>query len=597
MDPMTRAPLALLALALPLAAAPQHRAAKPNVVFILTDDQGYWDLHSQGNPYLRTPQMDRLRDDSVRFTNFHVSPSCAPSRAGLMTGRYPDATGVWHTISGRSLLNLEETTVAQDFHAAGYRTAIFGKWHLGDNYPYRPQDRGFDEVVVIGGGGDSQTPDYFGNDYTDDTYLHNGRYEKYKGFCTDVWFDNAMRFMRECKRAGKPFFVYLPTNAAHAPFWAPPKYEAMYRGIPRLDSPGFYGMITNIDDNLGRLRKFLQSSGLDRDTILVFASDNGGELAGAKVYNGGMRGYKMSPYDGGHLVPLFFRWPGGGLGGGREVGTLADHIDIRPTLDDLAGVAPVAGPPLHGRSLKPLLSGNPADWPERTLFVDTQARDALTKWRATAVMTQRWRLVTDGKADQFTGAELYDIQSDPNQAHDIAAQHPDVVAKLKAAYEDWWKIASARAKEYSRIPIGDEHANPVRLTAHDWHGRNGVPWNQQMIREGIRANGYWTLQVARTGTYRIELRRWPTEVDLPIDAPYHDAKPNRMGIPGAAIAAVKARLQVADFDQTIPVAAADKAAVFTVPLREGPVTLETWFLDADGKNRGAYYVYIERLAR
>ena len=569
---------------------------QPNVVFVLTDDQGYGDLACLGNPVLKTPHLDALHARSVRFTNFHASPTCSPTRAALLTGRYSNATGVWHTIMGRSLLAPGEVTLADCFRASGYRTGIFGKWHLGDNYPCRPQDRGFEEALVHGGGGVWQTPDYFGNDYQDDTYFHNGKPRAFSGFCTEVWFDNAMRFMQEAQSQKTPFFCYIATNAPHGPMWAPDSYTARYVGVKGLKEPGFYGMVANIDDNMGRLIEFLRRRNLERDTILIFMTDNG-TSAGAQVFNAGMRGQKGSPYEGGHRVPFFIYWPGGGIEGGRDIAALTAHIDVLPTLVDLCGLKRPSGPPLHGKSLRPLLYEKKPDWPERTLVVDSQRLENLVPWRQAAVMTSQWRLVNpspDGRADAL---ELYDVVKDPGQRQNVAAQNPQVVERLRQAYEAWWKETSQRANEYVRIVLGSDRENPSRLTCHDWHGEGGAErtWNQRLIRQAPAANGFWTVEVERSGTYRIELRRWPKEVDLPINAPYRDAKPNRETAPGKAISAVKAKLRIGSIEQSCAVQPSDKAAAFTVQLARGPAELRTWFYDQDGTERGAYYVYVERL--
>src|SRR5262245_5713972 len=212
--------------------APADAPRPPNVVVILTDDQGYGDLSCHGNTVLKTPNLDRLHGRSVRLTNFHVDPTCSPTRAALMTGRYSSRTGVWHTIMGRSILRRDEVTLAELFARAGYRTGIFGKWHLGDNFPYRPQDRGFHDCVVHGGGGVGQTPDFWGNRYFDDTYLENGRPRRFAGYCTDVFFDQALAFLDRHK--ARPFFLYLATNAPHAPYRVPERYRQVYRklGVP-----------------------------------------------------------------------------------------------------------------------------------------------------------------------------------------------------------------------------------------------------------------------------------------------------------------------------------------------------------------------------
>ena len=246
---------------------------RPNVLLVITDDQGYGDMSCHGNPFLRTPNLDALASQSIRFTNFHVDPTCAPTRSALMTGRYSARVGVWHTIQGRSILRRDEVTMADIFRKSGYRTGIFGKWHLGDNYPYRPQDRGFEESLINGGGGVSQIPDYWGNDYFDDHYKHNGQWEQQTGYCTDVWFDAATRFIEAAD--DRPFFCYLATNAPHAPYNVPDEFAARFRNDPKVPNPEFCGMIEQFDGRLGQLMEMLKSRGLDRDTIVIYMTDNG----------------------------------------------------------------------------------------------------------------------------------------------------------------------------------------------------------------------------------------------------------------------------------------------------------------------------------
>ena len=321
-------------------------AQRPNVVLVITDDQGYGDVAAHGNEMIRTPNLDALHADSVRLTDYHVDPTCSPTRSALMSGRYSTRTGVWHTIMGRSLMAANETTLAERFAANGYRTAMFGKWHLGDNAPCRPQDQGFEHVVWHHGGGVGQGPDYWGNDYFDDTYEVNGEWRAFDGYCTDVWFEQAADFIS--REDARPFFVYLSTNAPHGPYLVDPSYSAPYErdGVAKTMSK-FYGMITNIDENVGRLRELLSDLDLADDTVFVFTTDNGtaagdrrrgdepGEWPG---YNAGMRGKKGSEYDGGHRVPFFVYWPKGGVSGGRDVDALAAHVDVMPTLTELCGL-------------------------------------------------------------------------------------------------------------------------------------------------------------------------------------------------------------------------------------------------------------------
>ena len=253
--------------------ATKMKTEKPNIVFVLTDDQGYGDLGCMGNEIIQTPHIDAFYDISVRLTDFHVGPTCAPTRAGLMTGHYANSTGVWHTIGGRSLLRKNEWSLADALKEAGYATGIFGKWHLGDEAPYRPQDRGFDEVVIHGGGGISQTPDHWGNDYFDDTYRVGEGLKKFSGYCTDVFFEEGIKFIE--KNRDRPFICFLPTNAPHSPYNVDKKYSSPYKGKVPEPRDRFYGMISNIDENFGRLRARLQELDLEQNTILIFMTDNG----------------------------------------------------------------------------------------------------------------------------------------------------------------------------------------------------------------------------------------------------------------------------------------------------------------------------------
>jgi len=551
-------------------ASAQGRRGRPNVILIITDDQGYGDLRCHGNPIINTPNMDRLHGQSVRLTNYHSDPLCSPTRAALMTGRYSARVGVWCTIRGRSLLRADEVTMANVFAQNGYRTGIFGKWHLGDNYPFRPQDRGFQECVVHGGGGVGQTPDFWGNDYFDDTYWHNGVPQKYTGYCTDVFFAEALKFIEANK--DRPFFVYIPTNAPHGPYNVEDRYADPYRrqGVPEQRAR-FYGMITNIDENLGKLLARLKEWGLEENTIVIFTTDNGTAAGfdGRSGYNAGMRARKGTPYDGGHRVPCFIRWPGR-LPAGRDVAQLCAHFDLLPTLIDLCGLNPPEGVKFDGKSLVPLLEGKEAQWPERTLVVQRQQIEHPAKWQASAVMTERWRLVN--------GEELYDIKADPGQQHDLAQAHPDVVAQLRQAYEQWWADVSQRFDEYCCIVIGSEQENPSRLTGHDWHDCPAVPWSQGHIRRAnMYTNGFWAVEVARAGRYEIALRRWPREEDSPIDA-------------------TRARLKIQDVDETKPVPEGAREVTFTVRLKPGQTRLQTWLIDDEkGKSRGAYFVYVKYL--
>ena len=335
---------------------------RPNVVFVLTDDQGYGDLSCHGNPVLKTPNLDALHACSVRLTDYHVGPTCAPTRAGLLTGHYANSTGVWRTSGGRSLLRADETSMADFFGSGGYATGIFGKWHLGDNFPYRPQDRGFETVVVHGGGGVGQTPDYWGNCYFEDSYWDGERHSQYEGYCTDVWFREALKFIESNR--DRPFFCYIPTNAPHAPHLVEPRYSDPYLPLtPHRGRANYYGMVANIDENVGGLRRRLAEFGLAENTVFIFMTDNG-SAGGVEVdeeqyvvsgFNAGMRGKKGSAYDGGHRVPFFLHWPAGGYDRGCDAAR-ADGQCGHPADADRAVRAQEAGQlcDFDGRSLVPL---------------------------------------------------------------------------------------------------------------------------------------------------------------------------------------------------------------------------------------------------
>lgn len=574
-------------------------AGRPNVILVLTDDQGYADLGCTGNPWIRTPQIDAFHDDAVRFTDFHVAPLCTPTRGALMTGHRPIRNGAWATCWGRSILRADEMTMADAFAASGYRTGLFGKWHLGDNYPYRPFDRGFQHVVAHKGGGVGQTPDFWGNNYFDDTYFHNGKPVPHEGYCTDIWFDEALAFIEQS--AGQPFFAFIATNAPHSPYLVAERYRALYRGHLEIVEPDFYGMITNIDDNFGRLRRRLEELGLAGNTILIFMTDNGSSGAAeldargfaVRGYNAGLRGMKGSYYDGGHRAPFFIRWPAGGLAGGRDIGEMAMHIDLLPTFIDLLGLTPPRQVAFDGVSLAPLLAGGADRLPgDRVEFIQNrQHTDPPDKW-ANAVMTRRWRPIG--------GRELYDIKADPGQRHDVAARHPEVVARLRAAHEEWWAEVEPGLRAYCPIALGHDAENPCRLDAMDVMG--DVAWHQTHIVLAQKSTGRWTVDVARAGRYRFALRRWPAELGLPIDAAVsaEDAR-GHIYAPDTGecrtIRPGRARIRLFGEDWTAPVAGGDCETVFEIDVaRTGVTDFEAWFDDGSGDERGAYYVYIERLA-
>ncbi|MDR2809242.1 MAG: arylsulfatase [Tannerellaceae bacterium] len=566
---------------------------KPNIIFILTDDQGYGDLACHGNPWIKTPNLDQLHSESIRFTNYHVGTTSAPTRSGLMTGQYCNKVGVWHTINGRSLLSAEEKTLANRLKENGYATAIFGKWHLGDNYPFRPQDRGFEETLVHKGGGVGQQPDFWNNDYFNDTYFRNGIPEKFDGYCTDIWFSEALKYIE--KNKAQPFFCYIALNAPHSPYYVAEKYSVAYRDNPNIPFPNFYGMIANIDENIGKLRVSLCRLGIDKNTILIFMTDNGtsggvqfdkeGNLLSG--YNAGMKGIKGSPYEGGHRVPFFIHWPEGNLTRGKDISTLSSYVDFTPTLLDLCNM-PVNIRDFDGISLKPIIYGE-KNWPERILFTDTQREEFLVKGKQCAVMTDRWRLIGNEK--------LYDMIKDPGQETNVIAEFPDVSNHLKVAYEEWWKDVSINASTYQRIIAGNPSENPVRLNSHDQHVAEGYPaWDQSMVRKGWGKIGYWTIKVETSGEYEIELCRWPKESNLTVtdkaatveECIFHTIT----YLEGQSLSIVNAVVSIGDDVQTQPVQANQTSSKFTYHLVKGNYELTAKFIDEQRAEYPAYYVYI-----
>ncbi len=586
--------------------SPTKSLKAPNVIIVLTDDQGYGDLSLTGNPILKTPNMDRLAREGVQFTNFHVDSYCTPTRSALMTGRYSHRVGGWGTINGRNMLRDDEVTMADVFHNSGYKTGIFGKWHLGTSYPYRPIDRGFDEWLGHGDGGTGCTTDYWGNDRVNDYYIHNGVWEEKprSGYETDVFFDAAMHFIH--KNRSKSFFTYLALYNPHSPCSLPDKsWTAGYRG---MDVPAdFYAAIVNVDQNLGRLRQFLSEEGLAENTLLIFLSDNG-TAEGDKVFNAGMRGKKGSAYDGGHREPCFWYWPSGGFGQPRAVEKLTAHLDLLPTLVDLCALNLPKLLKFDGLSIKALLrDSNTVSWPDRIIVLGTPKNEAGEDpqppgfGKNCAVMTDRWRLVND--------RELYDMVKDPGQKLDVVGSYPDVAQKLRTAYRLYWDDVSSHDQGWHGSPIlGTSIIPEVELCAEDWTTTKGsCPWNQGSIASGQASFGRWPVHFAKAGTYSIELRRWPRELNASINGiptinkevdAWLNGKPVLSTLYGSeekALSIAKAQLKVGTNIQEVMVADGDKAAVFSINVEAGASNIEATFIDKTGKPLcGAYYVSVRR---
>lgn len=445
---MMKAQLAIFttaALLVPLAALPaaEPLPTRPNIILVMPDDVGYGDYACLGNPILKTPSVDAFKKESLLFTQFHVSPTCSPCRSALLSGRHEFKNGVTHTIFERERMSLNTFTLPQMLKSQGYTTGIFGKWHLGDEAAYRPEKRGFDEVYIHGGGGIGQTypgscGDAPGNTNIDPALYHNGKFEKTTGYCTDLFFAQALRWIDAKRAEQQPFFAYIPLNAAHGPHVVPEKYYQQYLGKPGVneDTARFFGMIENIDTNFGALLRKLKDWGIDQNTLVIFFSGDNGGTAGTKIFNAGMRGGKGTPYQGGTRAAAFFRWPAAGIPAGVECNALAGHLDIFPTLAEITGatLSPEVKRQVEGISLAPLLKNPQAAWPDRLLVTHVgrwpNGQAAQAKYKECSIQNARFTLVDN--------RELYDLQADPGESRNVIAEHADVVAKLRAAYDQWW---------------------------------------------------------------------------------------------------------------------------------------------------------------
>ncbi|WP_066217792.1 arylsulfatase [Formosa haliotis] len=421
---------------------------KPNIILVMTDDQGMGDLACMGNQVLKTPHIDAFYNQSTRFTDFQVSPTCAPTRSALMSGARPFEVGVTHTIMQRERMALDVFTMPQALQSAGYKTGLFGKWHLGDEEEYLPINRGFDEVLMHGAGGIGQTkygdfPPNEENLYFDNVLLHNDKIVQTKGFCTDVFFDAAEAWIKQQEDAKQPYFAYVALNAPHAPLVAPEAYKKRFLDLGYDEgTAGRYGMIENIDDNFGELMQKLEKWDALDNTLVIFMTDNGathlkGTLNGKPVthFNANLRGAKNSPFEGGTHVPAFWYWKGK-LGTGVDIKALTAHIDMYQTFCELAGVTlPEKMQELSGRSLVPLLENPNTVWADRELFIHCgrwaagEREDA--KFKKSAIRTQEWRFDNN--------SQLYNIPNDPSETNDVYAEHPELIAHLRTTYDKWWE--------------------------------------------------------------------------------------------------------------------------------------------------------------
>ncbi len=556
---------------------------RPNIVLILTDDQGYGDLGFHKNPVIQTPNLDRFARESRQLESFYVSPVCAPTRASLMTGRYNYRTGVVDTYLGRAMMHPEETTLAEVLADAGYQTGIFGKWHLGDNYPMRAQDQGFRETLIHKGGGIGQPADPPGNTYQDPVLFNNGNAVQMDGYCSDLFTNAAIDFIQTNRK--ESFFAYLSFNCPHTPLEVSEDLVKPYRvklqsehsfpvlGHPLESAPDLettsrvYAMLENIDTNIGHLLKALEEMDLEENTLVVFLSDNGPQQV---RYNRGLFQRKGSVYEGGIRVPCFARWPLR-IPADTQLKTIAAHIDWMPTILDACRVDVPENLQLDGKSLMGLLEGksNPDEWPDRTLFFQWHRGDEPVLYRAFAARSQNYKLVQPlgvrgGDLPENPSKKLYNIVSDPYEQYDVASASPEIVRKLEKEYEEWFlDVSGSRGYAPPRIHLGDSNENPVTLTRQDWRGPRAG--------RGKESLGHWEVHVAESGNYRITLKFSPT------------------GYAGIADFSLRGN-QV-----NVPLAPQQNSIVFSnVSLTVGQGRLEASILTKSG-TRGVQFVEIEKL--
>ncbi len=563
-------------------------ADRPNVVVIMSDDQGGGDYGFEGNEIFRTPQLDAMHARSGYLSNFYVSPVCAPTRACLMTGRYNYRTRCIDTYVGRAMMDSEEVTLAELLRDAGYRTGIYGKWHMGDNYPLRAMDQGFQDSLVHRGGGIGQPSDPIGAEgkYTDPTLVKNGVEVQMKGYCTDIYFDAAMELIDNSVQDGDNFFTYIATNAPHGPFDdVPPELYEEYRDVdftPILINKipekrraqefdklaRIAAMITNIDENVGRLFQKLELLGIRDNTIVIYLNDNGPNTA---RYVGDMRGMKSHVDDGGIRSPLLFHWPAK-VAAEQTSAALCAHIDILPTILDACEVDVPAGLQLDGRSFLPLLTEDDPQWPTRQVVFQTHRGDVPQRFHHFALHEDHWKLVHPSgfgkeKLDGPPKLQLYDLSQDPRQQQDLSQRYPEVKQRLIQAYEAWFAdVSSTRPDNYAppRIVIGTEHEPVTVLTRQDWRHAQGRPW-------AADSNGFWLLNNPQAGEYAVEII-----------------------FASANHPAGKAVIKAGDKSWTIPVAAKQQRGhTINIQIGEGDVTLAV-DVDFGGKVQGPHQVVLSR---
>ncbi len=485
---------------------------KPNIILIITDDQGYGDLGYNGNPHIITPNLDQLASNSLRFNNFYVSPVCAPTRSSLLTGRYSLRTGVTDTYNGGAMMSNDEITLAEILEKNNYETGIFGKWHLGDNYPFRPTDQGFNESLIHLSGGIGQVGDftnyYAGNrSYFDPVLWHNNQQKKYDGYCSDIFTEEAIKFIE--KNKSDQFFCYLSFNAPHTPLQVPEKYYDLYKNIdpsliPQLekikmsqkdinDAKKIYGMISNIDDNIGKLISKLKELEIEDNTILIFMTDNGPQQL---RFNSGLRGRKGRVYNGGIRVPFYLHYPiihENGL----DVNSFSAHIDVLPSILSLCNIKLPNDIEIDGINL---FNDVNADIINRSFF-SYWTRKFPELYHNISLNKGNYKLVGNtGYDSSINSFELYDTQRDPLENQNLIANKVEIANLMKKEMDNIYNelINSKNIKSKPRIIVGSEFENPTFLNRNDASGQRHI-WTQDVIY------GFWRLKIKK-GNYDFKFK-------------------------------------------------------------------------------------------
>ncbi len=502
---------------------------KPNVVLILTDDQGYGDLSIHGNPYLQTPVLDQFAKEGIRLDRFYVSPLCAPTRASLLTGRYHPRTGTRWVSGGLENMHGSEITIAEVFKKDGYSTACFGKWHNGAHYPFHPNQQGFDEFVGFCSG--------HWYTYFNTTLQKNSKPYPTEGYISDVLTDEALSFIEAHRE--EPFFCYIPYNAPHGPFQVPDNYydrnlarlSHLTDSLDRRKTAAVYGMCENIDDNVGRILDKLEELSLREETIVVFLTDNG---PNGHRFNGEMRGIKGSVHEGGVRVPCFIQWPGRLAGGQLHLERMA-HIDLLPTLSDLCGISLPETLSLDGMSLAGMFTEHPdpslrQQLANRPIFSQNSAHEFMPYKGAIRTAHYRWVLEGDKEG-------LFDMKKDPSQQKDLSKEKVEMANQLKEQYMDWFREMEAALEDQTLVPIGLEGQEEITLPAHESsfvgniEFREGHGWAHDWIVNwtGMEDTIFWKVDTHSAGEWIASIKYTTSANDVGTRVRLHAGKNHKEG--------------------------------------------------------------------